>query len=158
MSALDPLLEIDTVARTLEGEAGGEPWKGLLGVGHVVRNRVMADLLGDGKPDWWGEGWVGVCRKPFQFSCWNPDDPVHPRIVAATLNQRSFRRSYAAALLVYDNVLPDPTGGASHYHTVARPPWAKSWPPKWAATMPQTTVIERHAFYRDPAMGAIKEA
>lgn len=29
----------------------------------------------DGKEkSWWGEGYAGVCQKPWQFSCWNKTD------------------------------------------------------------------------------------
>lgn len=48
----------------------------MLAVGAVIRERVL-------RPGWWGRDWETVCRKPWQFSCWNPDDPNLPVILAA---------------------------------------------------------------------------
>ena len=61
----------DILARTLWGEARGESLAGQIAVAWTIRNRVN-----DGKAkSWWGEGYAGVCQKPYQFSCWNKSDP-----------------------------------------------------------------------------------
>lgn len=60
---------------TLVGEVRGEPIEGQVAVASVIRNRVNFDIRSDNKPDWWGEGYIGVCTKPKQFSCWNDGDP-----------------------------------------------------------------------------------
>ena len=61
----------DILARTLWGEAWGESLAGQIAVAWTIRNRVN-----DGKDkSWWGEGYGGVCQKPYQFSCWNKSDP-----------------------------------------------------------------------------------
>ena len=61
----------DILARTLWGEARGESLAGQIAVAWTIRNRVN-----DGKAkSWWGEGYAGVCQKPYQFSCWNKNDP-----------------------------------------------------------------------------------
>ena len=61
----------DILARTLWGEARGESLAGQIAVAWTIRNRVN-----DGKDkSWWGEGYAGVCQKPYQFSCWNRNDP-----------------------------------------------------------------------------------
>lgn len=67
--------DIDVLARTIWAEARGEGMAGQVAVGWAIRNRVDADLGHDGKADWWGEGYVGVCKAPWQFSCWNKNDP-----------------------------------------------------------------------------------
>lgn len=57
----------DILARTLWGEARGESLAGHIAVAWTIRNRVN-----DGRAkSWWGEGYTGVCQKPYQFSCWN---------------------------------------------------------------------------------------
>jgi N-acetylmuramoyl-L-alanine amidase len=66
------LTEPQILTVTLWGETRGEPIEGQIAVGCVIRNRVNADLGNDNKPDWWGEGYAGVCLKPWQFSCWIP--------------------------------------------------------------------------------------
>ena len=61
----------DILARTLWGEARGEGFDGQIAVAWTIRNRVF-----DGKAkSWWGEGYAEVCLKPWQFSCWNQNDP-----------------------------------------------------------------------------------
>lgn len=130
------------LARTVWGEARGEPWIGMVAVAWVIRNRVEADIHDDGKPDWWGEGYPGVCLAPRQFSCW--DD--HATIGEQT--PRTMPIPYAAAAAVMADDERDPTNGATHYHTIARPSWAPIWPPDWAATMRETARIGRHVFYR----------
>ena len=61
----------DILARTLWGEARGESLAGQIAVAWTIRNRVK-----DGKDkSWWGEGYASVCQKPYQFSCWNRNDP-----------------------------------------------------------------------------------
>lgn len=61
----------DILARTLWGEARGEGLAGQIAVAWTIRNRVN-----DGKAkSWWGEGYAGVCQAPYQFSCWNKNDP-----------------------------------------------------------------------------------
>lgn len=67
---------IETVARTLYGEARGTGLLDRLGVLAVIRERVL-------RPGWWGRGWEGVCRHPWQFSCWHTHDEAHRRNHAA---------------------------------------------------------------------------
>src|SRR5690606_25968870 len=56
---------------TLVGEVLNEPLDGVMAVAGTIRNRVLADIHSDHKPDWWGEGYKGVCLKAWQFSCWH---------------------------------------------------------------------------------------
>lgn len=144
---------LQVFAKTLWGEARGQGVLGMEAVAWVIRNRVRADLGGDGKPDWWGEGWIGVCLAPHQFSCWNMDDPNRPLLETVDDSQESFLQALHVASGVMLGLLYDPTNGATHYHTLACPSWAHTWPPTWAAGMKQTAVVGGHAFYRDPAAG-----
>lgn len=70
---------IDTVARTLYGEARGTGLLDRLGVLAVIRERVL-------RPGWWGSGWEDVCRHPWQFSCWHTHDQAHRRNHAAMMS------------------------------------------------------------------------
>ena len=73
----------DILARTLWGEARGEGPAGQIAVAWTIRNRVF-----DGKEkSWWGEGYAGVCQKPWQFSCWNRNSSDYCRATFA--NDRS---------------------------------------------------------------------
>lgn len=135
--------DVDALARTVYGEARGEPMPGKVAVAWCIRNRVELDLHDDGKPDWWGEGYTAVCRKPWQFSCWNANDPNLPKLKAVTLDNPDFRDCMLAALQVIQGHVKDPTGGATHY--VA---WQSIAPPAWTKDAESTGRIYKHEFFR----------
>src|SRR5262245_20911607 len=76
--------DLDVMARPVWGEARGEPLDGKTAVAWVIKNR--AD-----HPGWWGHGIAGVCRQPWQFSCWNPDDPNRAKLIGVTARDEMFR-------------------------------------------------------------------
>ena len=66
--------DIDILARTIFGEARGEynrPDGGIAAL-IVIANVVMNRLKQGG---WFGSTIKEVCLKPWQFSCWNKNDP-----------------------------------------------------------------------------------
>lgn len=135
----------DILARTLWGEARGEGLQGQIAVAWSIRNRVEMDLHNDGKPDWWGEGYAGVCLKAWQFSCWNKNDPNFPYLSGAKqIPFREFAQAQIAADLVIDGKQPDPTGGATHYYATTMPK-----PPNWIVGAKQTLKMGHHIFFRD---------
>lgn len=132
---------LDVMARTIWGEARGESHQGRIAVGWVIRNRAEMDLHNDGMPDWWGEGIVGVCKRPGQFSCWNKSDVNRAKLLSVTPKDVAFSGCLKAARAVLTGEASDPTKGATHYHTAAvSPPWAKGL--KYAT-------IGNHRFYKD---------
>lgn len=140
-------VELDTMARTVWAEARGEPLAGQIAVAWVILNRAR-----NPGADWWGDDIVSVCRRPWQFSCWNKGDPNRARLLALTLANRHFQVAQAACLLAASGQAPDPTGGATHYHTVTRPRWLaadKPWPPVWADGLAETITIGAHTFYKE---------
>lgn len=130
------MTDIETVARTVYGEARGEPWAGKLAVAWVIRNRAE-------NPGWWGYGYGDVCLKPDQFSCWNANDPNVDQLKAVTTASPFFRECLAATASVMGNIDPDPTKGASHYKVTLLP-----WPKDWGAEKPALVVIGNHSFFR----------
>lgn len=135
----------DTLARTLWGEARGEGLAGMIAVGWTIRNRVEMDLHNDGKPDWWGEGYVGVCRAPYQFSCWNRNDPNYPFLNGMKpIPAAQFALACGAASAVIAGEQSDPTGGATHYYATTMPK-----APAWASMARRTLKLGRHIFFRD---------
>lgn len=51
----------------------------MVAVAWSIRNRVK-----DGKEkSWLGEGYTGVCQKPYQFNCRNKNDPNNPFLSSA---------------------------------------------------------------------------
>ena len=135
----------DILARTLWGEARGEGVAGQIAVAWSIRNRVEMDLHNDGKPDWWGEGYAGVCKKPYQFSCWNRNDPNFAYLSGAKpIPFRELAQARIAADQVIDGKVPDPTGGATHYYAIVM-----KTPPAWAAKAKQTLKLGGHVFFKD---------
>jgi N-acetylmuramoyl-L-alanine amidase len=132
-------MEIDTLARTIWGEARGEGLAGMEAVAFVVLNRVaVARKLGG---YWWGNTILQVCHKPFQFSCWNKDDPNYRKILEIGPEEIHFVTARRVARRAMLGFLKDPTGGATHYH-------ARSILPNWAEGQTPTRVIGRHVFYK----------
>lgn len=139
-------------ALTLFGEVRGEPIEGQIAVAAVIRNRVRIDIGGDGKPDWWGEGYRGVCLKDKQFSCWNDGDAGQRAVLdeAGSLHRPDrispiYRQLAWIARGTISGDLLDTIGNATHYHTF-------SVSPSWAKAMIVVAKKGRHVFYRDPSI------
>ena len=133
--------DIDILARTLWGEARGESQAGMEACAWTIRNRVF-----DGKAkSWWGEGYAGVCQKPWQFSCWNSNDPNSPYLRGAKpIPAGEYKKALAVATAVVSGSVPDPTNGATHYYATTMPK-----PPAWAAKAKQTLKLGHHVFFKD---------
>ena len=130
--------EVMYMAATIYGEARGEEFPAKCDVGWVIRNR--AELGG-----WYSSGEKdstikAVCTKPWQFSCWNHNDPNYKAVSDIALGWRSkpdmllsnhiTQECIAAALLVLNGKVKDRTLGATHYHTKAiAPDWSKGKEP-----------------------------
>ena len=128
---------IDTMARTIFGEARGEQTDhAVLAIAHVILNRVEHKK--------WPSDAAAVSKQRLQFSCWNKNDPNCALIKRVTLRNKNFRRAYRAAI----NAMlrkEDPTNGANHYHSV----YMKR-KPKWARCKYVTSVgrFGNHLFYK----------
>lgn len=132
--------DIDVLARTLWGEARGEGYDGQIAVAWTIRNRVN-----DGKSkSWWGEGYQGVCLKPYQFSCWNKADPNYKYLIGARqIPPSQLEQARRAAFAVVNGSVPDPTNGATHYYadTIKAP--------DWAAKATRTLHLGHHIFFKN---------
>ena len=133
--------ERDILARTLWGEARGESLAGQIAVAWTIRNRVF-----DGKAkSWWGEGYDGVCLKPWQFSCWNKNDPNYAYLSGVKpIPGAQYVQALNAADQVMAGIVPDPTGGATHYYATTMPK-----PPTWTKGAKQTLKLGQHVFFKD---------
>jgi len=128
---------IDTLARTLWGEARGEPRLGKEAVAAVVLNRLRRNA-----PGRFGATVEEVCRKPQQFSCWNLNDPNRAQLERVDKTNAAFAECLTVAELAVDGRLADPTDGADHYHTVdVSPVWSRGKTP--------CRTIGRHLFFND---------
>lgn len=126
--------EIDVLARTIWGEARGEGQRGMQAVANVIMNRVNA-------LSWFGNTVESVCKKPYQFSCWNANDPNASQCLRVSDTDAAFRQCLNIAKLAVDGRLADITGNADHYHAVGVNP-------SWAKTYRFTVQIGNHKFYK----------
>lgn len=128
--------ELEVLAKTVYGEARGESQVGQEAVAFTVLNRIE-------KRSWWGRDIIGVCKYPWQYSCWNSNDPN-----SVILNTMSGNDSRLVPLLdvtrrVLTGQAQNPIGKATHYYAdyIAAPSWVP------AGTF--VTKIGRHLFYAD---------
>lgn len=120
-SAAAPDETRDILARTLWGEARGETISGIRAVAAVVLNRASR-----GPRYWWGGTISQVCLMPYQFSCWNADDPNLHQLQAVTDADAQFRACLTIADLAIAGKLSEVSLHATHYHTrFVHPSWAQ---------------------------------
>ncbi len=125
----------DIMARTIYGEDRGGGREGMEAVASVILNRAA-------HPRWWGTDIASVCQKPYQFSCWNADDPNRAKIEAATGADPMFTLALLIAERAIDGKLIDRTDGADSYYAFGTPE------PDWAKGLTPTALIGGQRFYR----------
>jgi hypothetical protein len=127
----------DIIALCLVLEAGGEGYRGMEAIMHVINNRA------DGDP----KKWKSVVLKPKHFSCFNGSNRYNlPGLMAKAKTLRSGGYSvWNQAKYIVDTIHNsiDITKGATHYHASNMRRY-----PKWASPYNRTTIINRHIFYR----------
>lgn len=130
--------DIETAARTVLGEARGEPIEGQEAVAWVIRHRAIADRFG-------GSTLAHVCLRRAQFSCWDMDDPNREFIGEISLHHVALMQAVAMVeRVMYADLGLDPIDGATHYHRKdmePRPPWSFGVDP--------VKIIGNHAFYNN---------
>lgn len=126
------------LARTLYGEAEANNEADAVAIANVVLNRAR-----HGKQ--WPSGVAAVCLQPWQFSCWNVNDPNRERILNAS-GEWFERCKQIAAEVMKSNI--DPTNGATHYYAtyIAAPKWAKGHRPCYTVTH---KTGDLHLFFND---------
>ena len=129
----------DNLIKTVYGEAGNQPVMGQAGVAHAIMNRLTAGGYGDTLSDIVKAPAAGVnpSKGYHEFSPWNPPGVPESNMVAQNLSPSNadprLRKAYADIGGIVDkswnNLIPDPTGGATHYYGYM------PQPPKWAAPL-----------------------
>ncbi len=133
---------IDTLARTIWGEAYAEPVRGKEAVAAVVMNRVKQARSRFGF-DWWGGTVVEACLGPEQFECWRHSPGARRGLMNVRPDDPVFAVCRRIACRAVRGALVDPTRGAVRYHRAQETPW-------WAHGLEPTIAIGRRLFYRDP--------
>jgi len=125
--------DLEVTAKTVYGEARGEPEGGKVAVAWVIRNRAETQYRG-GTPE-------EVCLRPAQFSCWNPGDPNLPKLKYLNTQSEGFRQCLLAVAMVFADLVDDPTNGSRHYHVAGlNVNWAEGEEPE--------IKIGNHVFYK----------
>lgn len=133
-------LTTDILAKTIYGEARGETISGQEAIASVVLNRAAVSRR-YGRY-WWGNDIAAICQKPFQFSCWNLDDPNYKILLRVDEGNPVFTVCKRIAKRAIAGLLTDSTNGATHYHT-------KNLRPKWSVGKIPCAEIGNHVFYND---------
>ncbi|HNQ92216.1 MAG TPA: cell wall hydrolase [Alphaproteobacteria bacterium] len=131
-------MEVDILARTIWGEARGEGKTGMEAVAMVILNRATVAQARGGY--WWGNSVIEVCQKPYQFSCWNKEDPNYRKLISVNDSDVYFATAQRVARRALLGFLKDSTYGATHYH-------ARHASPSWTKGQRPCAVIGRHIFY-----------
>lgn len=137
MNDTDKFSDEEIFARTIYGEARGEPDEGKKAVANVILNRVKTGVK------WWGHDARTVCLKPFQFSCWLKSDPNRSTIMAVTPEDAIYVKCAAIAADALGGRLPDNVDGATSYYAKSM---AKA--PTWAYGLHPCAEIGNHLFFR----------
>lgn len=127
----------ETLALTLWAEAASRPVRAMEALAALVVNRARlaaADGAGrlrfaPGPAAAAAGGWPALlgqaCRAPFLFPCWNQRHPRHAALAEAPEGDPALAVCRRIARRAAAGGLPDPTGGATHWHDAAAlPGWA----------------------------------
>jgi N-acetylmuramoyl-L-alanine amidase len=125
--------DADVLARTIWGEARGEPWDGKIAVAAVMLNRWRSGR-------WFAAPTLaGTCQKPGQFSCWLDNDPNKAKLLAVTLADASLQECWSAGLTAVNGPLPF-AQNVWHYLVTGTPAG-------WATGQAPIATIGHHSFY-----------
>lgn len=146
--------DLDTLARTIWGEARGEGRAGMQAVANVIMNRFKLSQQSTVYARNFGGGSVAnICKKKNQFSTWMKHDPDHLRnylaMMAVTESDPQFREAVSIARQALQYRLTDITNGADHYLNVAATRKARRGSlPSWVRLERRTADIGSHTFLR----------
>lgn len=133
--------DIQVLARTIYGEARGEYSKtnggisALIAIANVVMNRTK-------QKTWYGTTIREVCQKPWQFSCWNKNDPNFDVLQTERIVDPIFEICQHVAEKVISGGWPDLTKGSDHYYAINL-----KMPPHWAIGRRPECQIGQHLFF-----------
>ena len=83
-----------------------------------------------------------ICKKKWQFSCWNENDPNREKILALSLDDLQDQIEIAAGVISGQYI--DSTEGSTHYYANSMPK-----PPKWAVGKEPVMVMGNHYFFNN---------
>lgn len=133
MADTDIFSDAQIVARTIYGEARNQVPLGQKAIACVIMNRARHG-------GWWGSTPREVCLKPFQFSCWNANDPNRSLMLAVDPLDPVFSPLLEIAQSAMAGALIDVTAGADSYEVRGTGAF-------WAKGLTPVASIGAHDFY-----------
>lgn len=128
----DEAKNMNVMAATLIGEAGGEGIKGMHAVANVIMNRAKGDF----------EHASGVCLRKYQFSMWNKKWDDIESVISKAQSHPRWKDAMNIVNQAKNGTLKDVTGGADFYFA------PKKAMPSWADKFDKTASIGNHDFYK----------
>lgn len=132
--------DLDTLARTLYGEAEVGDVDDAKAIACVILNRVRY-------PNWPNKV-SAVCLQAWQFSCWNANNPRRQHLLDVDLSSSPWlRECHDIAKQAIDGKIADITKGSTHYWAtyIKEPKWAKGKVPVFETPSGRYN----HLFYND---------
>lgn len=120
MIDLSNISDDNILAKTAWGENRGGGSDGMQSVLNVIINRSK-------KPSWWGKTPREVCLKPWQFDCWNENDPNLEKLLNVGISDGAYMTALELAGKALQGELADLTNGSCYYFAKTMNPW-----PVWA--------------------------
>jgi spore germination cell wall hydrolase CwlJ-like protein len=137
---IESLSELELITLCVYGEARNQGLDGMLAVASVILNRSK-------KPSWWGSDIKSVILKPWQFSCFNENDPNRKTLENIAMDFQdslkrlsTLRHCYWIARGLMEGFLSSNVGSATHYHT-------RQVKPDWKDKLQKITQVGDHIFY-----------
>lgn len=124
--------DFEILAKTIFGEARGEGEQGQIAVACCIFNRHKAHKWFSGRTI------AETCLKPWQFSCWNKNDPNAQKLAALTYP--TYSKYFPVIEKAKQN---DIVNGATHYYN---PNVCKE--PAWAKNKKPCAKIGQHLFFK----------
>jgi spore germination cell wall hydrolase CwlJ-like protein len=122
------------IASAIYFEARGEPIEGQAAVAWVIYHRTAAPGYPDTACDVVNEDEHRRNKCQFSFMCDGKREDIH--------DEWAYAKALLVTMATAGNFLPDPTGGATHYHAARVRPW-------WADELERTARIDNHIFYAE---------
>lgn len=115
----DSLSDREIIARTAYGEARSLGHDGMQATICTGQNRLASGVT------WWGNSLRTIFLKPWQYSCWNENDPNRPKLLAVTEADLQYKIALELADDALGGTLPDNVAGADSYYatTLAKLPF-----------------------------------
>lgn len=129
--------EMSLLTRVVYGEARGETPEDQANIVHSILNRA-AD-----KKRRYGGTISDILLKPNAYSCLNPNDPNYPKLLSLSKDSPEYKKIKSIVertITARMNGEPDPTMGATHYHT-------RDVNPKWNTAASKMISLGSHKFW-----------